>query len=73
MRISSKMKSLNSLGILRKRGILRDSDQMFWKANAISELYKSRWQMELFFREKKQRLHIKSFIGTSENAVMIQI
>ncbi|MDR2122392.1 MAG: transposase, partial [Flavobacteriaceae bacterium] len=42
-------------------------------ANTISELYKSRWQVEIFFREIKQLLHIKSFIGTSENAVMIQI
>ena len=32
-----------------------------------------RWQIEIFFREIKQLLHIKSFIGTSENAVMIQI
>ena len=44
-----------------------------WVANTISELYKSRWQIEIFFREIKQLLHIKSFIGTSENAVMIQI
>ena len=46
---------------------------MSWTANTISELYKSRWQIEIFFREIKQLLHIKSFIGTSENAVMIQI
>lgn len=44
-----------------------------WIANTVSELYKSRWQIEIFFREIKQLLHIKSFIGTSENAVMIQI
>ena len=44
-----------------------------WTANTISELYKSRWQIEIFFREIKQLLHIKSFIGTSFNAVMIQI
>lgn len=49
------------------------TNQMSWKANTISELYKSRWQIEIFFREIKQLLHIKSFIGTSENAVMIQI
>jgi len=49
------------------------TNQMFWTANTISELYKSRWQIEIFFRELKQLLHIKSFIGTSENAVMIQI
>lgn len=49
------------------------TNNMTWTANAISELYKSRWQIEIFFREIKQLLHIKSFIGTSENAVMIQI
>ncbi|QEK51246.1 IS4 family transposase [Pedobacter aquae] len=49
------------------------TNQMYWTANTISELYKSRWQIEIFFREIKQNLHIKSFIGTTENAVMIQI
>jgi hypothetical protein len=49
------------------------TNQMSWTANTISELYKSRWQIEIFFREIKQLLHIKSFIGTSHNAVMIQI
>lgn len=49
------------------------TNQMFWTANTISELYKSRWQIEIFFREIKQNLHIKSFIGTTQNAVMIQI
>ncbi len=49
------------------------TNQFSWAANTISELYRSRWQIEIFFREIKQLLHIKSFIGTSENAVMIQI
>lgn len=49
------------------------TNQKTWSANTIGQLYKSRWQIEIFFREIKQRLHIKSFIGTSENAVMIQI
>lgn len=44
-----------------------------WSCNTISELYKSRWDIEIFFRDIKQLLHIKSFIGTSRNAVMIQI
>jgi len=44
-----------------------------WTANTITELYKARWEVEIFFREIKQQLHIKSFIGTSQNAVMIQI
>jgi len=44
-----------------------------WTANTIGELYKSRWQVEIFFRDIKQLLHIKAFIGTSSNAVLIQI
>lgn len=42
-------------------------------ADEIAELYKRRWQVELFFRWIKQTLKIKRFIGTSENAVRIQI
>jgi IS4 transposase len=49
------------------------TNNLTWTANTISELYKSRWQIEICFREIKQLLHIKSFIGTSSNAVMIQI
>ena len=49
------------------------TNQFSWTANTISELYKSRWQIEIFFREIKQLLKIKTFIGTSQNAVMIQI
>ncbi len=49
------------------------TNQFKWVANTIGELYKSRWEVEIFFRDVKQLLHIKSFIGTSENAVMIQI
>ena len=49
------------------------TNQFNWSPNTIGELYKSRWQVEIFFRDIKQLLRIKSFIGTSENAVMIQI
>jgi len=44
-----------------------------WTASTIGKLYKSRWQVEIFFREIKQLLNINSFIGTTPNAVMIQI
>jgi hypothetical protein len=44
-----------------------------WTASTISELYKRRWNIESFFKEIKTHLKIKSFIGTSINAVMIQI
>jgi IS4 transposase len=49
------------------------SKNFLWSADTISELYKARWTIELFFRDIKQLLHIKTFIGTSKNAVMIQI
>jgi len=39
----------------------------------IAKLYKQRWQIELFFKWMKQHLRIKSFFGTSENAVKTQI
>jgi transposase len=42
-------------------------------ASTIAELYKSRWQIETFFKWIKQNLRIKSFLGTSKNAVMTQI
>jgi transposase len=42
-------------------------------AHEITELYKQRWQIELFFRWVKQTLRITRFIGVSENAVRIQI
>jgi transposase len=42
-------------------------------ASTICALYKSRWQVELFFKWIKQHLRIKRFFGTSENAVKTQI
>ena len=42
-------------------------------AFTITELYRCRWQVELFFKWIKQHLRIKAFFGTSENAVKSQI
>jgi len=42
-------------------------------AKTIADIYKTRWQVELFFKWIKQNLKIKSFVGTSKNAVMTQI
>ena len=42
-------------------------------AKTIADIYKSRWQVELFFKWIKQNLKIKTFLGTSRNAVMTQI
>lgn len=42
-------------------------------AKTIADIYKSRWEVELFFKWLKQNLKIKTFLGTSRNAVMTQI
>ena len=42
-------------------------------ASTIADIYKDRWQIEVFFKLIKQNLRIKSFIGTSANAVWTQI
>lgn len=42
-------------------------------AKTIADIYKARWDIELFFKWIKQNLKIKTFIGTSENAVRIQV
>jgi IS4 transposase len=42
-------------------------------ASTVAAIYKDRWQIELFFKALKQNLKIKTFVGTSANAVKIQV
>lgn len=49
------------------------SNDLERSAEEIADLYKQRWQIELFFKWIKQNLKIKRFLGRSENAVMIQV
>jgi hypothetical protein len=42
-------------------------------ATTISKIYKDRWEIELFFKALKQNLKVKTFVGTSANALHIQI
>jgi hypothetical protein len=49
------------------------SNDLERSAEEIADLYKQRWQIELFFKWIKQNLKIKSFLGRSENAVLIQV
>ena len=44
-----------------------------WAATTIARIYKERWQIELFFKAIKQQLKIKSFVGTSKNALLSQL
>ena len=64
---------------IRYRDPQRDKNLVFLTNNmelaplTIAELYRSRWQVELFFKWTKQHLRIKPFYGNSENAVKSQL
>jgi len=49
------------------------SNNMSWTADTISQLYKARWDVEVFFKQLKQLFKVKTFVGTSPNAVRIQM
>lgn len=49
------------------------TNQFDWAASTIAAIYKDRWQIELFFKTLKQQLQVKSFVGTSENALLSQL
>jgi hypothetical protein len=49
------------------------TNQVHWGPTTIARIYKDRWQIELFFKALKQHLHVKTFVGTSRNALHIQI
>ena len=56
-----------------QREIVLLTNHLDFGATTISEIYRERWQIELFFKALKQNLKIKSFVGVSENALRIQI
>jgi hypothetical protein len=49
------------------------TNQFKWSAATIAKVYKERWQIELFFKALKQQLKVKSFVGTSQNALLSQM
>jgi len=49
------------------------TNHMSWGASTVAAVYKDRWQIGLFFKGIKQNLKIKTFVGTSANAVKIQV
>ncbi len=55
------------------REIVLLTNHLEFGATTIADIYKDRWQIELFFKALKQNLRIKTFIGTTENALRIQI
>lgn len=56
-----------------KKTLVLLTNNMSWTANNISQLYKARWDVEVFFKHLKQLFRVKSFVGTSPNAVRIQM
>lgn len=79
---SSKQQDRDQLHPIRRIGY-RDPDtgqryvfitnQFDWSPQTIADIYKQRWQVELFFKWIKQNLKIKSFLGNSKNAVLTQV
>jgi hypothetical protein len=57
----------------QEREIVILTNLLEFGATTIAAIYKERWQIELFFKALKQNLSVKSFVGTSENALRIQI
>ena len=53
--------------------LLLVTNQMSWTADTVSQVYKARWAIETFFKHIKQLFRVKSFVGTSPNAVRIQM
>ncbi len=80
--LSSKKAKLDCPINLRRIAFIRSEDgkklvfitnDLKRTAEEIADLYKQRWQIELFFKWIKQNLKIKTFLGRSENAVLIQV
>lgn len=57
----------------QQREIILLTNHLKFGATTLAAIYRERWQIELFFKALKQNLKIKSFVGTSENALRIQI
>jgi Transposase DDE domain/Domain of unknown function (DUF4372) len=58
---------------VKQREIVLLTNMIAFGATTIAAIYKDRWEIELFFKALKQNLKVKSFVGTSENALRIQI
>jgi Domain of unknown function (DUF4372)/Transposase DDE domain len=58
---------------VNQREIVLLTNLLHFGATTIAAIYKDRWEIELFFKALKQNLKLKSFVGTSRNALLIQI
>ncbi len=67
------LRMVKVLDAIKNKTIVFITNNFKLAASTIAEIYKARWQIETFFKWIKQNLKIKSFMGTSKNAVLIQI
>src|ERR1019366_3947772 len=58
---------------INEREIVLLTNLLHFGPTTIAAIYKDRWEIELFFKALKQNLKVKSFVGTSQNALLIQI
>lgn len=58
---------------VKEREIILLTNHLEFGSTTIAAIYKDRWEIEIFFKTLKQHLKVKTFIGTSENALRIQI
>jgi Transposase DDE domain/Domain of unknown function (DUF4372) len=72
-RYSSLLRQVTVWDAEHKRELVFLTNIFHLAASTIGAIYKDRWQIELFFKALKQNLKIKTFVGTSENAVNVQI
>ena len=68
-----KLRRIKYFDAEKNRTFIFITNQFSLPAVTIAELYRYRWRVEIFFKWIKQHLRIKSFFGTSENAVKTQI
>jgi hypothetical protein len=72
-RCSSRLRQVTVWDAEHERELVFLTNIFHLAASTIGAIYKDRWQIELFFKALKQNLKIKTFVGTSENAVNVQI
>lgn len=68
-----KLRRIRSVDPNTGKSIVLLTNHMSWSAKTIAAIYKERWQIELFFKTIKQNLKVKSFVGTTKNALLSQL
>jgi len=72
-KFSGYLRRIRSIDPATGKSIVILTNNFRWAATTIARIYKERWQIELFFKCIKQQLKVKSFLGTSKNALLSQL